>query len=708
MANYNNLKTAIQDVIKENGYQEIKGDILQNALLSMINSLGAGYQFIGVATPKTNPGAPDQKVFYIANGKGIYTNFGGISITEDEVIILYYDTAWHKLLTGIASQTKLTELGQEVNGVITNQEIGVVQINQTYDLVLPITLEAGKRYIIHINSNSHLISETTPAFYENTTEGHYDFIAIDTDVEVIPTTDVNKYVIYIPGNKVSSTGNIIITITNNNNNNISARVTNLEGKVNDIDSHILGKTIYDNLIAIAASNAQYNLEFQPGILLKKGWKYNVRINSDSIIDSGRDIPLYQSYSGGAYTPIRVNRDNIITINEDTTELMFYVAANWVTNAGNVEVNVTDVGVDNSIISTMDNVAHLKNEVLGGGIYDGVFSITQTSAQYNLILNPFVVLKKGWKYIVRINSNSVLDTSRQIPLYESFSGGVYHWITLDSDVEITIENETTELMFYVAANWVLQDGNITIAISTNGITETEALKIEKESFDDSLSMSVFEEIGICGDSYSAGAIMNDDCVWIAEPRITWGKQIGRMFNIYVTLFAKGGLSTRTWLTDSAGLSALLADTPKQMYLLNLGINDASSVPLGTIEDIHDDYTLNPDTYYGNYGKIIDKIKEHAPSAKIVMIKVLAPTYSDAGYSWSSAAIEEIAQHYNIPFLETLDSEFLASPWFVNNCSSNGGHPTAIGLSGAAKAISRLLQKAMMTNYYSYFEHYYPHQ
>ena len=110
MANYNNLKTAIQDVIKENGYQEIKGDILQNALLSMINSLGAGYQFIGVATPKTNPGAPDQKVFYIANGKGTYTNFGGISITEDEIVILYYDTAWHKLLTGIASQEKLTEL----------------------------------------------------------------------------------------------------------------------------------------------------------------------------------------------------------------------------------------------------------------------------------------------------------------------------------------------------------------------------------------------------------------------------------------------------------------------------------------------------------------------------------------------------------------------------------------------------------------------
>ena len=128
MANYNNLKTAIQAVIKENGNQEIKGDILQNALLSMINSLGAGYQFIGVATPKTNPGAPDQKVFYIANGKGIYTNFGGISITEDEVIILYYDTAWHKLLTGIASQTKLTELESNTNPIVYTNDVDVNKV----------------------------------------------------------------------------------------------------------------------------------------------------------------------------------------------------------------------------------------------------------------------------------------------------------------------------------------------------------------------------------------------------------------------------------------------------------------------------------------------------------------------------------------------------------------------------------------------------
>lgn len=110
MANYETLKAAIQQVVKTNGNNEITGALLQQSLLAMINSLGSGYQFVDVATSATKPGTPDQKVFYIANGKGTYPNFGGISITEDEVVILYYDTDWHKLLTGIASNEKLSEL----------------------------------------------------------------------------------------------------------------------------------------------------------------------------------------------------------------------------------------------------------------------------------------------------------------------------------------------------------------------------------------------------------------------------------------------------------------------------------------------------------------------------------------------------------------------------------------------------------------------
>lgn len=116
MANYENLKRAIKSVIKINGRQEITGDIMQNILLSMINSLGSGYQFMGIATPETNPGTPDQKVYYIAKGKGTYTSFGGINVDEDEVVLLTYDGIWSKLKSGIATNNFKTINNQKITG----------------------------------------------------------------------------------------------------------------------------------------------------------------------------------------------------------------------------------------------------------------------------------------------------------------------------------------------------------------------------------------------------------------------------------------------------------------------------------------------------------------------------------------------------------------------------------------------------------------
>ena len=116
MSNYNSLKTTIDANIKQNGVQAITGQILNSVLNAMVNTLGAGYQFAGVATldPATDPGTPDAKVFYIANGKGTYTNFGDIEVTEDEVVVLYWDSSWHKVLTGIASKEELTELERDL------------------------------------------------------------------------------------------------------------------------------------------------------------------------------------------------------------------------------------------------------------------------------------------------------------------------------------------------------------------------------------------------------------------------------------------------------------------------------------------------------------------------------------------------------------------------------------------------------------------
>ena len=63
MASYNVLKAFIRQFIKENENKEITGSVLQGVLLQLVDSLGAGFQFIDIATPETQPGTGDAKKF---------------------------------------------------------------------------------------------------------------------------------------------------------------------------------------------------------------------------------------------------------------------------------------------------------------------------------------------------------------------------------------------------------------------------------------------------------------------------------------------------------------------------------------------------------------------------------------------------------------------------------------------------------------------
>lgn len=119
MANYANLISAIQNVVKTNGNNEITGALLQQSLLAMINSLGGYYQFAGIATPSTNPGTPDQNVFYLASTAGTYSNFGSIVIAENEAAILKYNGTWSKDSSGFATSEKVSQLEAEVDGYVS-------------------------------------------------------------------------------------------------------------------------------------------------------------------------------------------------------------------------------------------------------------------------------------------------------------------------------------------------------------------------------------------------------------------------------------------------------------------------------------------------------------------------------------------------------------------------------------------------------------
>ena len=114
MADFQQLKTAIAEVIRQNGNEEITGDVLQFVLLEMVTALGGGYRFAGVATVSTEPQEPDGPIFYIG-GKGEYRNFGTLTAVPDgSVCIFMWDGSWTARVINVTKPVDdtLTENGE--------------------------------------------------------------------------------------------------------------------------------------------------------------------------------------------------------------------------------------------------------------------------------------------------------------------------------------------------------------------------------------------------------------------------------------------------------------------------------------------------------------------------------------------------------------------------------------------------------------------
>lgn len=150
--NYSVLKAAIEDNIKQNGMNAITGPVLQSALLAMINSLGANYQFAGVAvlTPTpTQPGTPDQNVYYIASEPGTYSNFDGLVVADGEVAVFKWNGSWSKQTTGAATAAALAELDGDV--------VKDVKISEETTGVSDYLVDKDGRILAYIQRNGEIV-----------------------------------------------------------------------------------------------------------------------------------------------------------------------------------------------------------------------------------------------------------------------------------------------------------------------------------------------------------------------------------------------------------------------------------------------------------------------------------------------------------------------------------------------------------------------
>ena len=213
MANYATLKAAIQNVVKTNGNNEITGALLQQTLFAMVNSLGADYQFIGIALPTTNPGTPDQNVAYLA-GSGTYPNFNNATINDGYLGVLKYNGSWNleTVAVGKSYDNAINKLfsylgfpAKEHQGYVTNTGVftttstfvrtdALIKVSPGDIIVYSGNIGASGASVAGYDGNKTFVT----ALLESNTNYEFEFVVVPNGIEYIAGSgrDINSHTGY--------------------------------------------------------------------------------------------------------------------------------------------------------------------------------------------------------------------------------------------------------------------------------------------------------------------------------------------------------------------------------------------------------------------------------------------------------------------------------------------------------------------------------
>ena len=223
-----------------------------------------------------------------------------------------------------------------------------------------------------------------------------------------------------------------------------------------------------------------------------------------------------------------------------------------------------------------------------------------------------------------------------------------------------------------------------------ISDLQARVNALESPDDiynGCEFALFKKWGLIGDSLSVGYTVSKDGETVSGRNIyySWGQYLARRIGNTCLNFGRSGVTSKLWLNPSEQYCySRLIDKANlcQAYIIALGANDTQA-PLGSISDVNfTDMSLNADTEYGNYAKIIDTIQKTAPKAPIFLCTIPHPRNSDINIKAINKMIREFASESRFTgvYLVDLDAEYneyYKTGKLGDEIRNTGWHLTSLG-------------------------------
>lgn len=746
MGNYEQLKQAVSDVIKTNGNQEITGAILQNALLTIISTVGDGATFAGIATPRTNPGTPDQNVFYIAASNGVYSNFNAIELNNEVAILVIENNTWVKKETYIANALSNTiivnSIFSDTDGTLTKYD-GRFQVNRLFPIEAEPTVSFTPSLVVYkryydidgkyigtsYSSNANFIcvggivnDKNTPITYNEVAKYVLSFNGVkyqcinglplvNDEVENIneTITDIKRN-FYVQPNKF---------FINKPDGDISIEFSNIEDDycdiiVNAVNGATLLNVQSDKFIANPRNVSFSHVPYRYGMLYAKVRVTNQTLSSYEVGRLGiygTEVDVLKREKGYYYIPIiawnegkiiyrienyseydelRTKMSNVVTKDE---MLNFDYQQNFILGQ---YVASKEVGTPVEIWP--DPQRGYLNKVIKANAGDTI--VLETIVGDSRIKNvPIRCIDDNGNYVG--TPNTAMNNTFELPI-----GTTGYYITVVSSIVLTNEN--------VANTKIIINGTEYYLYGKEGyVNPADGLKAYIDEIINNLNISenyygnlvgCFERIVCLGNSITAGytdSKFAGQNVGSNDARVTarnWPAYFAKSIGSDVVNLGYGSSKTTDWRNSTPETEAqnlycamdLANIEGTQAYFNMIGWND--TIAVGTSADIQTDYNDNAMSFYGNYDYIVRKLHDYKPKAHIFVF-TLARSKKTSPYNGAIRYIAALYPDY-CHCIDYSNNPFFDTAFF--NAVADDTHFSPLGYNAFAQLVKSLVSKYIYDN------------
>lgn len=214
--------------------------------------------------------------------------------------------------------------------------------------------------------------------------------------------------------------------------------------------------------------------------------------------------------------------------------------------------------------------------------------------------------------------------------------------------------------------------------------------------------VFKQVGVIGDSLSSGEFESHDeqgnIMYTDMYDYSWPAVLERITGTKYNNYSRGGMTAREYMQSWADANGFWQRN--QAYIIALGNNDSFVFghPLGSVKDVCPASPQNnADTFFGNMGKIISKLKTIEPNARIfVVTPQLRGEACDNDIRYIASELNKLCAKFDFTYLLDMTSYAPAYDAEMRKSFGLGFHPNPMGYYAYALMVGNYIDYVIRSN------------